>query len=224
MRRHLAVDFLQLVLQLGNLVLHDSAVDFDLGFTHTSTGSHTASLPLQVRPHTGKTRQHVVVSSQFHLHLGIRSLCPLSEYFQNQTGPVYYAAGLYDLLYVSLLNTGQFIIENHILDFILFSISGYFFQFSAPDVCGIVRFVYSLDEFTVTCSPCSLCKELKFIKVFHDLPFVVILFYDSDENGLFNFYVLRHIPYRPSCFEKRPSGSGRPFVIVMIRLKSFFSN
>ena len=51
---HLTVDLLQVLLELGDALLDDPPVHLDLGFTHTASGTHTAALPLQVRPHTGQ--------------------------------------------------------------------------------------------------------------------------------------------------------------------------
>ena len=53
---HLAVNLLQILLEFCYALLYNSAVYFNLGLTHTATGTHTAPLALQVGPHASQTR------------------------------------------------------------------------------------------------------------------------------------------------------------------------
>ncbi len=68
LRRHLAVNFFQFLLKAGDSLLYNSAVDFDLGFAHTSAGSDASPLSLKMGPHTGEPREHILVPGELYLH------------------------------------------------------------------------------------------------------------------------------------------------------------
>ena len=190
LRSHLSINFFQLFFQFGNTLLYDTAVNLNLGFTHTSSRTHTTSLSFKVSPHARESRQHIIVPGQFHLHLRIGSLRSLCEDFQNKAGSVNDTASFDYLLDISLLCTRQFVIENDVFYLIFLAIFSYFLKFSASYICSIIRPFQSLDKFLVSGSPCCLSEEFELVKVFHYLAFFVLVSDDSYEYSF--FYVLCH--------------------------------
>ena len=154
-----------MLFQFADFLLDDSAVNLNLGLTHTSTSSYSTSLSLKMGPHTCQAGEHVVVSGQFDLHLGVCCLGPLCKNLQNQTCSVNDNAAFYYFFNVPLLCSRQFIVENDIFYLIGFTIVGYFLQFSASYVCCIVRSFKPLHKLLITFYTGSLREELKFIKI-----------------------------------------------------------
>ena len=79
----------------------------------------------------------------------------------------------------------QFVIEDHQIYIVFLYEFFYFSEFSASYISSCIRFVYFLNEFPCTFSPCRLGKEFKFVKVLHYLSFVITLLYDAYEYCLF---------------------------------------
>ena len=178
---HLAVHLLEVLLQLGNPLFDDPAVHLDLGLTHTAAGAHAAPLPLQVCPHAGEPWQHVLIMSQFHLHLRIGGLGSLGEDLQDQAGAVDDVAALDELLDVALLRAGELIVEDDILDFVLLAVLLDFLKFARADVRRLVGAVHPLHEHLVADGAGRLRKELKFIQVFLDFPLSSLFEDDTHE-------------------------------------------
>ncbi len=163
---HLAVDLLQVLLEFRDPLLDDPAVHLDLGFTHTAAGAHAATLPLQVRPHTGEPGQHVLIMSQFHLHLRIGSLGPLGENLQDQARPVDDVGALDDLLDVALLGAGELVVEDDVLDLVLLAIGLDFLELARADVRGLVGPVHPLHIHLVADGAGRLGQELELVQIF----------------------------------------------------------
>ena len=144
-------------------------------------------------PHTGEAGEHIVISRQFNLHLRVGSLCPLSEDFQNQAGPVDNSAFLNYLFDIALLHPGELVIKDYIVYFILFAVGCYLFQFSAADIGCVVRTVNPLHEFLVSHGSRCLCKELEFVQILINLPFVVFRSDNADKYGFFQSFFLHPI-------------------------------
>ena len=53
LRSHLLIDGLKLLAQESDALSDDPFIRLNLGFTHTTVGSSSASLAIQVTPHTG---------------------------------------------------------------------------------------------------------------------------------------------------------------------------
>ena len=98
LRRLLAVDFGQTLLQKRHPVQDDTAVHLQLCLARTAqphgtlpaARAGTASLTLQVRPQALQTGQHVTVLCQLHLRLGIRRLGTHGEDVEYQRRTVEY--------------------------------------------------------------------------------------------------------------------------------------
>ena len=169
-------------------MLYDSAVRLDLGFTHTAAGTPSSPLSFEVGPHTGKARKHIVVSGQFNLHLGVGSLGPLGEDFQDEAGAVDYYAVLQETLDVTLLHSGEFVVEDAVAYAVGFAVSPDFLDLSASYIGGAVGPVNLLDEGFVALYTGGFRQEAEFVKVFTGTVFVVILFNDSDEDRFLGEY------------------------------------
>ena len=178
MRRHLLVHFLQVFLQFGNFLLDNPPVHLDLGLSHTAAGAHAAPLPLQVGPHTGEARKHVLIMSQFHLHLGVGCLGPLGKDFQDEAGPVDDIAALDGLFDVSLLHPGEFIVEDDVFDLVLAAVLLDFLQFPRADIRRLVRAVQALgEEFIALCAG-GFRQELQLFQIL--LHFALATFFQDD--------------------------------------------
>ena len=129
--------------------------------------------------------------SQFHLHLGIGCLGALGEDFQDQAGPVDDVAALDDLFDVALLGAGEFVIENDILDLILFAVFLDLFELSRADVGGLVRPVHPLQEHLVADGSGGLRQELELVQVLLHLA-LPSLFEDHAHEYRFLCFVLAH--------------------------------
>ncbi len=119
--------------------------------------------------------------SQFHLHLRVGGLGPLGEDLQDQAGPVDDVAALDELLDVALLRAGKLIVEDDVLDFVLFAVLLDFLEFARSDVGGLVRPVHPLHEHLVTDGPGGFGQEPEFVQVLLDLPLPSFFKDDTDE-------------------------------------------
>ncbi len=79
----LLVDALQFLFQPRNLVEDDTSVGLNLGLTRTAH-TDTASLAFEVSPHSGESRQQVLVLRKFHLSACGCRLRSLGEDVENQ--------------------------------------------------------------------------------------------------------------------------------------------
>ena len=65
-----------------------------------------------------------------------------------------------DFFNIPLLGSCQFIIEDNILNIILFTVCFYFFKLSGSDLCCLEGTVQPLDEFFISYSSGCLGKKL----------------------------------------------------------------
>ena len=186
---HLAVDFCKLFLKTRDALLYYTAVSLYLGFAHAAAGTSSSPLSFEVGPHTGKSWKHVVVLCQFHLHLCVGGLGSLCEDFQYETGSVYYYAVLEKTLYIALLHSGEFVIEDAVTYAIGFAVFPDFLYFAATDIGGAVGTVNLLYKGFVACDTGCFREETEFVEVFTNSVFVVILLDDSDEDRFFGEYL-----------------------------------
>ena len=187
MRGHLLVHLLKVLLELGDALLHNTAVDFNLGFTHAAAGSHTAALALQVRPHTCQTGQHVVVMGQLHLHFGVGSFGPLGKDFQDKGCPVDNVRAGNHLLYVALLHAREFIVKDDVLNLVLLTVFLDFLQLSGTDIRGLVRAVQPLGEHFVRECAGGLGQEGEFVQVFLHFAFAALFQDDAHKYRFVSF-------------------------------------
>ena len=185
---HLSVYLGKLLLETGNPLLNDSAVGLDLGFAHTAAGTPSSPLSFEVGPHSGQSRKHVIVFGQFHLHLGVGSLSPLGEDFQDEAGAVDYYAVLQESLDVTLLHAGEFVVEYAVSYAVSFTVFADFLDLTTSYIGGAVGPVDLLDEGFIALYSGSFCQEAEFVEVFTGTVFVVILFNDSDEDRFLGEY------------------------------------
>ena len=136
-------------------------------------------------PHARQTGEHVVVSGQFHLHLGIGGFGPLGKDFQDQAGPVDDRRIFDNAFDITLLHRGELVIKNNIVDLVFLAVLGDFFQFAAADIGGVVGLIDPLDEFFVTHCTGGFRQKLQFVQVFQDRPLVVVRADDSNEDCFF---------------------------------------
>ena len=156
---HLPVHLGELFFETGDSLLYNSAVSFYLGFAHTAAGTSSSPLPFEVGPHAGQARKHVIVFGQLHLHLGIGSLGPLGEDFQDEAGAVDYYAVLQEPLYVTLLHAGEFVIEDAVTYVVGFAVFADFLDLTTSYIGGAVWAVDLLDEGFVALYSGGFCQE-----------------------------------------------------------------
>ena len=188
LRTHLPVNLGKLFLQTGDSLLYDSAVGLDLGFAHTAAGTPSSPLSFEVGPHTGQARKHVIVFGQFHLHLGVGSLGPLGEDFQDEAGAVDYYAVLQESLYIALLHTCEFVVEYAVAYAVGFAVFAYLLDLTASYIGCAVRAVDLLYEGFVALYSGGFRQKAEFVEVFTGTVLVVILFNDSDEDRFLGEY------------------------------------
>ena len=180
---HLSVNLLQLFFEPCNLVLNYPSVCLNLSFSRTSH-SDSSLLSLQVGPHPRKSRQKILILSQFYLCFCISSLCSLRKNIQNQTCSVQYLYLKFSF-YISYLSGRQFIVEYCYVYFISINIGLNFCQFTASYVTSRVRLVYLLYKPSSFLNSRCLSQEFEFIKVFIYGCFIVVLTYHTYEYCLF---------------------------------------
>ena len=129
-------------------------------------------------PHAGQTGQHIIQAGNFHLCFGVCGLGPLGEYFQNQAGTVYNLGGFYNLLDITLLHSGEFVVEDAVANIVIFAILLNFSKFTTSYIGGLFRFVDPLDEFLITYRTCGFGKEFQLVQILHYLGFIVVLLDD----------------------------------------------
>ena len=88
---HLLVYLLEVFSQQGNALSDDTLIRLYLRLTHTTAGGAAASLAVEVRPHTGQARQHILQMRHLHLRLSITRLGTLQEDFQDKYRSVHHA-------------------------------------------------------------------------------------------------------------------------------------
>ena len=154
----LAVYFCQLFFQAGNLVPDNPPVGLYFRLPR-SPQADTSLLPFQVSPHPRQARQQVLVLCQFHLRLGMCRPRPAGKNVQNQVGTVQYLDALEDVLNITQLGRGQFIIKNNHIHLMLFRIGMDFLQLAFPDKSGMHRLFQILSENLHRLRPCRLCQK-----------------------------------------------------------------
>ena len=133
--------------------------------------------------------------SQFHLHLRIGRLGPLGKNLQDQTGPVDDVGTFDDLLDITLLRTGKFIVEDDILNLVLFAIGLDFLKFSRADVGCLVGAVHPLHEHLVAEGPGGFRQELQLVQILLDLA-LPSFFEDHTHEDRFFCLVLAHLIFK----------------------------
>ena len=208
LRGHLLVHLLKVLLEFGDALLDNTAVDFNLGFTHTAAGSHTASLALQVRPHACQARKHVVVMGQLHLHFGVGGFGPLGKDFQDKGCPVDNVRAGNHLFDVALLHAREFIVKDDVLNLVLLAVFLDFLQFSGADIGSLVRAVQPLGEHFVRECAGGLGQKGELVQVFLHFAFAA-LFQDDAHKYRFVSFKFAHTstkiqknrsPAKPPCW------------------------
>ncbi len=140
LRLHLFVDALEVRAQEGDALLDDALVHFDLRFTCASVGGGSTAQTVEVRPHTGEAREHVLKPCHFDLRLGIGRLRTLGEDVEDERRAVLDRNGEC-FLDVAELSRREFVVEDGELD----GVVGlrvdellYFGKFAFTDVGGAV--------------------------------------------------------------------------------------
>ena len=149
---HLFVDRFKLLTQEGDTLPDDPFVSFDLRFTHTAVGSTSASLSVEVRPHTRQTRQHILKVRHFDLGLSIGCLGALKEDLEDKNSAiddtnVREAFVIKRFLDITYLPRGEFVVEDHdvygmMLPYILVD----FIEFAFAHIGSRNRKIQSLGE------------------------------------------------------------------------------
>ena len=129
---------------------------------------------------------------QFDLHFRIGCLGPLGENLEDQAGTVYHVAACDDFFDVSLLGAGQFVVEDDILDLVLFAIVFYFIQFSCADIGCLVGTVHALHEGFVADGTGCFCQKPQFVQILRHFSFAPFFQDDADKHGFLRF-ILTHI-------------------------------
>ena len=92
LRRAHAAHLLKVSFKLIDLAVDVAAVGLKLRFTRTFRADRSlargARLTLQMRPHTDKARQQVLILRQLHLKTALLRLCPLGEDIEDQSAAV----------------------------------------------------------------------------------------------------------------------------------------
>src|SRR5690554_2995180 len=112
---HLSVNFFQIVLKLGDDVANDPPVGLDL-LLPRAPHSDTPSLSLKVGPHSGESRQQVLVLGQLYLGFGMGRAGTTGKDVENQVGPVEDATLKYGLDVLQLRGR-KLVVENYAADF-----------------------------------------------------------------------------------------------------------
>ena len=184
LRCHLPVYLFELVFQAGYAFQNNTAVGFKLALTRAAHVD-TSPLPFQMGPHTCKTRQQILILSQFYLSLGVGGAGPLRKNIQNQSGAVYHtAAGLF--LYVAHLGRTQLIVKNDVVDTVLLYIFLNLCQFAAPKVSPGIWMVQPLGKALFHLNVGRGGKEHKFVQILLALPNLILVAYDRCRNGCFD--------------------------------------
>ena len=180
--RHLTVDLLQILLELGDPVADDTAVGLDFAFARAAAGPRTAPLPFEVGPHTRKPGQHVLVIGQLHLRLGIGGLRPRHENIEDQARTVEDAAR-HRLFDIARLRRRQFVVEDRHVDLLLLAVAGDLLQFAGTDVDTGRRLRKPLREALHALDIGRLGQKLQFVEELGGLPGVLIVTHDGDQHG-----------------------------------------
>ena len=181
---HLTVDLLQILLEFADPVADDSTVRFDLALAGTAARSRAAPLPLQVRPHTRQTREHILVIGQLHLGLGIGRLRPRHENIENQTRAVENPAG-HGRLDVARLRRREFVVENRHVDLLLLAIGSDLLQFPRTDINTGRRLRKALRKTTDTYDTGRFSQKFQFGEVLFRLTRILLIPDDRDQYGPF---------------------------------------
>ena len=112
---HLFVDALEILAQQGYTVVDDTFVRLDLRLTRTTVRATAATLTVEVTPHSCQSREHILQVRHLDLRLGVRGLCALQEDLQDKDRAIH-DAHLQDLLDVTQLTRGEFVVEDNKLD------------------------------------------------------------------------------------------------------------
>ena len=179
---HLAVDLLEVLLQFGDAVAHDTAVGFDLAFAGAAARARAAALPFDVRPQTGQTGQHVFVLCQPHLRLGVGRLRTRKENIENQARAVENTAG-HRPLDIAGLRRRKFVVEDRHVDGVFFAVGGDLFEFTRSDVDARRRLRQPLAEAFHRCDVGRLGQKLQFVEVLLALAKLLTVTHDGDEHG-----------------------------------------
>ena len=197
----LFVNLHQSLLQQGDALEDDAAVHLQLRLTRTAeshgtfaaAGARTATLALQVGPQPLQAREHVAILGQLHLCLGVGGLGTHGENVENQRGTVQYLhfQHLFDI--AQLLGT-QLIVENHHAYFTFCILLGLdeipdFIQLPFSHITHLAGTVQSLGETFHRDDTGGIGQKLQFIKVFLCLRLVLVLCYQTHQDGGLGLYL-----------------------------------
>ena len=170
---HLTVDLLELVFEAGYAVQNDTTVGLQLALTGTPHVD-TASLALEVGPHTRQAGQQILVLGQLDLRLGVGRTGALGKDVQDQSGTVYNAAvGL--LFYVAHLGWAQFVVKDHIVDIVLLDILLDLFELALAEICAGERMVQPLGKPFLHDDVGRLCKKDELVQILFALLYLVFI-------------------------------------------------
>ena len=170
-------------LKQGDFGLDDTAVGLNLRFTGTAH-TDTASLTLEVGPHTRQSRQQVLVLRQFDLHLGAGGLCALGKDVEDEARAVE-RLDLDGLLDEGNLLGREVVVKDDKADVVVLDKIDNFFEFALADVGRAVGAVAPLQESAHGDGARRLGEEFKFVEVFFGLGFALLGGNQSHEDGAF---------------------------------------
>ena len=191
----LAVYLGKTLLEQRHAVEDDTTVHLQLCLTRTTkthrafsaTTAGTTALTLEVGPQALQTWEHVAVLRQFHLGLGIGSLCTHGKDVQDQGGSVQ-NLHLQFLFYVAQLLGREFVVKDdhgHIalgIFLCLYPLTD-FLQLTNTEIGNAGWAVQALGEALHRTCSCRLGKELEFVQIFCCLALVLLGSDDTHQYG-----------------------------------------
>ena len=192
--RHLFIDRFELFPQQRDTLTDHTLIGFYLRLTHTAVRASTASLPIQVRPHTGQTRQHILQMGHLHLRLRIRGLRTLQEDLQNQYRSINNAHirltfVIQRFLNITYLPRTQLVIkDNYVNRMMLLDILIDLFEFAFAYVCRCNGQVQTLREPLHRHDAVCISKKRQLIQVLLGPVLRLVGCNQSNQNGMLNIW------------------------------------
>ena len=192
--RHLFIDRFELFPQQRDTLTDDTLIGFYLRLTHTAVGASTASLTIQVRPHTCQARKHVLQMRHLHLRLGVTRLRTLQKDLQNQyrsiNNPhIRLTFVIQRFLNIAYLPRTEFVIkDDHINRMVLLDILVNLFKFTFAYVCRCNGQVQTLREPLHRHDTMRICQKGQLIQVLLGAIFRLVGCNQSNQNGMLNIW------------------------------------
>ena len=180
LHRHLAVDDLQLGLEVGDTVLDDTAVGLELRLPR-ATHPHTPTLALEVCPQAGQSGEHIAILSQLDLRLSVGRGSSGGEDIEDEARAVK-DLDLQSLLNVAKLFGAELVVEDHDADLILLDEEADFLQLTLTDEGDGVGLIKALGEATYGSHTSCGGEEVQLVEIFAGLLLVLVLSDEPDED------------------------------------------